>query len=51
LSASVVPSQAGKNNLICVHAKTQGIALKLFILSIFFLLEGLEPIESLPKAL
>ena len=51
LSASALPSQAGNINLICVHAKTQGIALKLFILSTFFLFDGLDPIESFPNAL
>ena len=48
--ASPVPSQAGKNNLICVHANTHGIALKLCMLSTFFLLEGLDPIDNFPRA-
>ena len=50
LKASAVPNQAGNINLICVHANTQGIALKLFILSTCFLLDGRDPIESLPNA-
>ena len=51
LKASALPSHAGSISLICVQANTQGIALKLFIVSMFFLFEGLEPIESLPRAL
>ena len=50
-SASGIPSHAGKNNLICVHANTHGMALKLLMLSTFFLLEGLEPIDNFPRAL
>ena len=50
LKASALPSHAGNISLICVHAKTHGIALKLFILSTFFLFEGLDPIDSFPNA-
>ena len=51
LKASAIPSQAGNISLICVHAKTHGIARKLFILSTFFLLDGLDPIDNFPCAL
>ena len=51
LRASPVPSHAGNINLICVQAKTQGIALRLFILSTFFLFEGLEPIDNFSSAM
>ena len=46
LIASKVPSQAGIRNLIWVHAKTQGIALKLLIFFDLFLLAGLDPINK-----
>jgi hypothetical protein len=51
LSASGVPSQAGNIKRICVQAKTQGIALSPFMLSIFFRFEGLEPIDNFARDL
>ena len=50
LKASALPNHAGNINLICVHANTQGIALKLLILSTFFLFDGLDPIDNFPSA-
>ena len=51
LKASAVPNQAGNISLICVQAKTHGMALKLLMLSTFFLLDGLDPIDNLPRAI